>query len=60
MHVLKYGVTKKKVKRLSRKKCEELLTSVGIQCYDHESVEVLREAVFVNVMDDTIDFNSLP
>lgn len=43
------------VSRLSREKCVLLLESISIQCYDHESVEVLREAVEVNLKDGTLD-----
>lgn len=43
-----------KISRLPREKCVELLTDICIQCYDHETVEVLREAVQVNVNDGNI------
>lgn len=39
---------------LSREECVQLLEGAGIQCYDHEPIEVLREAVEVNVKDGTI------
>lgn len=42
------------ISRLSREECAQLLEGVGIQCYDHEPIEVLREAVEVNVKDGTI------
>lgn len=43
------------VKKLSREECVELLTSVDIQCYDHETLETLQEAVRVNLEDGTLD-----
>jgi len=42
------------ISRLSREECVQLLEGAGIQCYDHEPIEVLREAVEVNVKDGTI------
>ena len=39
---------------LSREEVVEYLEDVAIQCYDHESIEVLREALRVNVADGTI------
>lgn len=39
---------------LSRDECIELLQGIGIQCYDHETVEVLREAVKVNMLDGSL------
>lgn len=39
---------------LTREECVEILTMIGIQCYDHEPIEVLREAVDVNMKDGTI------
>jgi hypothetical protein len=41
--------------RLPREACVELLHAVCIQTYDHESIDILREAVEVNVLDGTID-----
>jgi len=37
-----------------RELCIELLESIGIQCYIDEPIEVLREAVAVNVEDGTL------
>jgi len=45
----------RKVSRLSRERCVALLEGVSIQCYDTESTEELREAVYVNVLDCNID-----
>jgi hypothetical protein len=45
---------------LDRETCVELLEAVSIQCYDHEDVDTLREAVKVNVEDGTIDKGDLP
>ncbi len=45
---------------LKRERMIELLESAGIQSYDHESDDVLREAVKINIMDGTIDRNELP
>ena len=47
------------ISNLSRDACVELLESVGIQCYDSEPIEVLREAVEVNVADGTISREAL-
>jgi hypothetical protein len=44
---------------LSREACVRLLENVSIQCYEHETVEVLREAVRVNVGDGTIGRDAL-
>jgi len=41
--------------QLTREECVERLEGVGIQCHDLETVEVLREAVRVNVADGTLD-----
>lgn len=48
-----------KVSRLSREECVRALTDVSIQCYDHETVEVLREAVYINCIDGTIDVGEI-
>lgn len=37
-----------------RKKMVCLLERAGIACYDHESKEVLAEAIVVNLLDGTI------
>lgn len=42
------------VQDLERERCVELLTACGIQCRDDETVETLREAVRVNIVDGTI------
>jgi hypothetical protein len=42
------------VHQLSRSRCEHLLTIAGIQVYDEETIETLREAVRSNVEDGTI------
>ena len=47
-------------RKLLRETCVKLLEGVSIQCYDHESVEELQEAVKVNVEDGTIDERDLP
>lgn len=47
------------ISRLSREACVRLLENVSIACYDHETVEVLREAIRVNVEDGTIGRNAV-
>lgn len=47
------------VRDLSRERCVALLTEAGIQCYDHETIETLREAVEANVNDGTICWSNL-
>lgn len=42
------------ISRLPRQACIELLASVSIQSYDHETLAELREAVQVNVDDGTL------
>lgn len=44
-----------KVSKISRERCVELLKAVCIQCYDDETVEILRVAVIENVLDGTIN-----
>lgn len=44
---------------LAREACVSLLEGVSIACYDHETVDVLREAVRVNVADGTISRGAL-
>jgi hypothetical protein len=39
---------------MTRETCVALLEEVSIACHDHEPVDVLREAVMVNVADGTI------
>lgn len=39
---------------ITREKAVELLTEAGIECRDEETVEELREAVAVNIADETI------
>jgi ribosome-binding factor A len=48
------GLRNIQIMSLSREGCVELLEHVGIQCYDSETVDMLREAVRVNVADGTI------
>jgi hypothetical protein len=48
-----------KVSRLPREECVRVLTDVSIQCYDHESLETLREAVYINCIDGTIDVEEI-
>jgi len=43
------------INKLTREQCVEILEGAGIQTYDHETLEVLHEAVRVNVEDETID-----
>ena len=40
---------------LNRDECAEILDSIGIEVFNAESVETLREAIDANIMDDTID-----
>lgn len=47
------------VKELPKERCIELLTAAGIQCYDHETDDVLREAVRANLEDETISASDL-
>lgn len=39
----------------SRERCVELLTEAGIECRDEETIEEVREALAVNIEDETID-----
>jgi hypothetical protein len=39
---------------LTREECTRLLESVGIQVYEHEDIDVLRQAVVENLDDGTI------
>jgi hypothetical protein len=39
------------VYKLTRYKCEEMLTGIGIQCYDDESTTVLQDAVYNAVIE---------
>jgi hypothetical protein len=48
------GLRNIQIARLPRDGCVRLLEAAGIQCYDSESTEVLREAVAANVEDGTI------
>lgn len=45
--------------QLTREECVQLLEENGFQCHDTETVEVLREAIRVNVADNTIDDDRL-
>jgi len=47
------------IQEMSREDVIALLESVDIQCYDHESDEVLKEALKVNVLDGTIERSAL-
>lgn len=49
----------KAVNQLTREECVRLPESVCIQCYDHETVKQLREAVRVNLEDGTIPESAL-
>lgn len=40
---------------LTREECTRLLESVGIQVYEHEAIDVLRQAVVENLDDGTIE-----
>lgn len=40
---------------LSRERVIKLLENVSIQCYDHETDNILKEALFVNIQNGTID-----
>lgn len=40
---------------LSRERCVELLAEIGVDSSDNELVETLREAVAVNLADETLD-----
>lgn len=40
---------------MDRAQVVELLEGISIQCYDHESDQVLRDAVIQNVEDGTLD-----
>ena len=45
--------------KLSREQCVDLLEGAGIQCYDTETVEELREAVQSNIEDGTIAYGDV-
>jgi hypothetical protein len=45
---------------LTRDECVALLSRYGFQCYDHETLEELQEAVRANIEDGTIDLSELP
>lgn len=44
---------------MSREHCVEVLESISIQHFDHESVAELREAVEANIKDGTLDFDDV-
>ncbi len=44
---------------LSRERCVAILEAYGFQVYDHETVEELRTAIEVNVLDGTISLLDL-
>lgn len=48
------------ISTLTRDDCVLLLESISIQCYDHEDVSTLREAVAVNIEDGTLEEDLLP
>lgn len=43
------------VRGLSREVCTEVLYAAGIEVYDHEDIDTLREAVRVNLEDGTLN-----
>jgi len=47
------------IPNLTREQCVSLLEAAGIQCYDTETVETLREAVESNVEDGTIAWSDV-
>lgn len=47
------------INQLSRDRCVELLGEYCIDCNDDETVDVLREAIAVNVADGTIEKDDL-
>lgn len=48
------------IHRLNRAQIENLLEEyAGIQCYDYETMEELREAVQANVEDETIEMAAI-
>jgi hypothetical protein len=47
------------VQELSREQCVRLLENVSIQCFDDESVDMLREAVDANINDGTISIQDV-
>jgi hypothetical protein len=49
----------KTLDQLTREECVRLLESASIQCYEHETTETLREAVRVNLEDQTIPASAL-
>jgi ERCC4-related helicase len=50
---------KELVRSLPRERCVALLESISIACYEHETVEELREAVLSNVADGDLNADSL-
>lgn len=44
---------------LNRTACVEILIAIAIHCADDEPIEDLREAVAANVLDGTIEQNTL-
>lgn len=47
------------VSRLSREECIRLLEPVGIQVYEEDSTEDLREAVLANLLDGTLSYEDI-
>jgi hypothetical protein len=52
--------TSARVHRMTRQEIVDVLDAAGIQCYVHESVNAIREVLFVNLADGTIDASHLP
>ena len=44
---------------MDRSEIVAILEGISIQCYDHESDAILREAVIQNIEDGTLDPSSL-
>jgi len=50
---------RREVQELSREQCVRMLGNVGIECFDDESVDMLREAVNVHIDDGTISLQDV-
>lgn len=48
-----------KINWLDRAQIVALLEGVSIQCYDHETIEELKEALVANIEDGTIPLSAL-
>lgn len=44
---------------MDRSEIVAILEGISIQCYDHESDAILREAVIQNIEDGTLDASSI-